>query len=209
MQYSSKRRVTLRGALLGLLALAVATPALAAVIVQNFLEVEVTTATACFHKAAGADDASDYATVDLTSTFTTPEGVDVLREKLSVTAFDGDRTIYSDLVRYENNCTQDIRITLTYESTQGAWADVSAKIFLSTTSDAVGGAAPVATLPGGVGWDNNPIVVDATGTATTLATSTVTLSPGQELQGGVILDASDGVIGTTASVFYVASAELV
>jgi len=189
--------------------MAIAAPALATVVVQNFLEVEVTTATACFHKAAGADDASDYAEVDLTSTFTTPEGVNVLREELKVTGFDGDRAIYSDIVRYENNCTQPIRVTLAHEATVGPWADVSAKIFITNVSDAVAGAAPSAQLPGGTDWDANPIVVDSTGAATNAATSTITLAPGQELQGGVVIDTSDGVTGTTASVHYVASAELI
>ena len=53
-----KRKMTLRGAVAAILAIAVATPVLAAVLIQNFLAADIQAVAACFTKVEGGDASS-------------------------------------------------------------------------------------------------------------------------------------------------------
>ena len=113
--------MTLRGAVAAIPAIAVATPVLAAVLIQNprrrtsrpwprsFTKVEGGDATT--HSAPAADP---YADVDTTHTVSA-NGIDFPQEQVTVKGYDGDRTIYTDVVRYQNNCDNPLSVQLILE----------------------------------------------------------------------------------------------
>src|SRR3954447_12340972 len=110
--------MTLRGAVAAILAIAVATPVLAAVLIQNFMRADIEAVQACFTKVEGGDSATydvpgadPYANVDTTTTVSA-NGINFLQERVTVKGYDGDRTIYTDVVRYQNNCDNPLSVQL-------------------------------------------------------------------------------------------------
>jgi len=200
-------KLTTRGALLLVATLVFATPAMASLVVQNFMQAEITAADPCFFKAAGDDtltytgaDADDpFVAFDDTQTIQV-DGSNLIQENIAVRGMTGDRVVYTDIVRYQNRCNVPLQITLVADSTTGVgdWNDRSARIYLSTASDVVGAAdadeVPPAGLPGdvGAGWDAQPIVVDAGGNVSETTTGTITLAPGRELRGAIVISTGTG-----------------
>ena len=144
-------KFTRRSAAIIVALLMVAAPASASIIVQNFMEADITAAPPCFVKTTGDDPAnSTQASFDATGANTIAvDGVDLLEEKISVTGMTGDRVIYTDVVRYENNCTEAIDVVLTTNAVSGDWSELAAEIWISNI------AAPAAVDPNldGVGGD--------------------------------------------------------
>lgn len=213
MQHRTRKRsMSRRVAFLTLLALSVATPAFAAVIIQNFMKVEFIAEAACFEKVGGQDaiDFSDdtkspYAAVDTASTINV-NGVDLLQESVTVKAMAGDRTIYSDVVRYRNTCDYALDVTLTVEAdpnggTATNWTpgNMTVSMYISDPL-ATGAAAPApwgVGVPLGVGgWSTTPIVITSAGAAPPASTTPVRLSPGEELAGGFQIDVKNGYATT-------------
>lgn len=202
-------KLTTRGALLLVATLVFATPAMASLVVQNFMQADITAADPCFFKAAG-DDTLTYAGSDADDPFVAfdasqtiqVDGSNLIQENIAVRGMTGDRVVYTDIVRYQNRCDVPLEITLVADSTNGVgdWTDRSARIYLSTASDVIGAAdadesAP-AGLPGdvgtGSGWDARPIVVDAGGNVSETTTGTITLNPGRELRGAIVISTGTG-----------------
>jgi hypothetical protein len=211
--------MTLRGAVAAILAIAVATPVLAAVLIQNFMRADIEAVQACFVKVEGGDATTysnplndPYANVDTTATVTA-NGVSFLQELVTVKGYDGDRTIYTDVVRYQNDCDHDLSVQLILEDDVAGnprvenWGagDLATAIYLSDVPIAQGGAAN-----GGTdlvtNWDGSPIFVDGAGTVVNAQTGSVVIAPGEEIISAFRIDVSDGSQGTTGTLRYTAVA---
>lgn len=197
-----------------------ATPAFASLIVQNFMQADIQVGEACFVKVAG-DDPISYVGGDaddpLASFSNDPNkavdpdiivvnGANLLEERLTVRGMRGDRVFYTDVVRYQNNCNIPLQIRLVTDAAAatGDWVDRSALVYLSSRPVAIG-AEPSLGRPGtpNSGWDQTPIVVAATTGAiefTNSQTGSVTVAPGQELRGAIVVlagvNSSSNGIGT-------------
>ncbi len=216
-------KLSTRGALLIVATLVFATPAMASLVVQNFMQAEITAADPCFFKAAGDDtisytgaDADDpFVAFDDTQTIQV-DGSNLIQENIAVRGMTGDRVVYTDIVRYQNRCNVPLQITLVADSANGVgdWTDRSARVYLSTASDVIGAddADEVAPpgLPGdvgaGSGWDARPIVVDAGGNVSETTTGTITLAPGRELRGAIVISTGTGAGNGTGTINWQARA---
>jgi hypothetical protein len=197
-------RLSQKSAMLIVAGLVVATPAMASLVVQNFMQADVTAADPCFFKAPGDDtisydggDANDpLVAFDATQTVQV-DGSNLIEETITVRGMTGDRIVYTDIVRYQNRCDVPLSVTLVADSSSGTgdWSDRSARIYLSTASDAIGLADAAETAPAGLpgdvgaasGWDASPIVIDAGGTISETSTGTVLVQPGRELRGAIVI----------------------
>ncbi len=205
------RRITKPVAIVIVALFVFATPALASLVVQNFMQADITAAEPCFFKAPGDDtitynqadaDADDpFVGFDAAQT-TAVDGANLVEETLSIRGMIGDRIMYTDVVRYQNTCDVPLDIQLLASVAGGNWNDRSAAIYLSSASDTIGAADAAEIAPAGrpgdigegSGWDAAPIVVNAGGVIGNDATGIITLAPGQELRGAVVISS-----GTTAS----------
>lgn len=216
-------KLTNRGALLLVATLVFATPAMASLVVQNFMQANITAADPCFFKAPG-DDTLTYTGADADDPFVAfddsqtvqVDGSNLIQENIAVRGMRGDRVVYTDIVRYQNRCDVPLEISLVADSSNGVgdWTDRSARIYLSTASDVIGAAdadevAP-AGLPGdvgvGSGWDAQPIVVDAGGNISETSTGTITLAPGRELRGAIVISTGTGAGDGVGSINWTARA---
>lgn len=216
-------KLTNRTALLVVATLVFATPAMASLVVQNFMQADITAADPCFFKAAG-DDTLTYAGSDADDPFVAfdasqtiqVDGSNLIQENIAVRGMTGDRVVYTDIVRYQNRCDVPLEISLVADSANGIgdWTDRSARIYLSTASDVIGAAdadevAP-SGLPGdvgaGSGWDAQPIVVDAGGNVSETATGTITLPAGRELRGAIVISTGTGAGTGTGTINWQARA---
>lgn len=217
---SSKGKITRRGALVATAMTVFATPAFASLVVQNFMEADITVADACFVKVAG-DDITSYgtptdpddplATFDGATNNITVEGVQLLEEKLTVRGMVGDRVTYTDVVRYENNCdvSLDIRLVASSATAAGDWVDRAARIYISDTPLPIGPTNSPTGFPGefGAQWDTTPIVIEAGGNISVSQTGSVTVPPGEQLQGAITVSAGTGAnTAGTGTVNWVAQA---
>ncbi len=197
-------RASGRVAVLILALLMSAIPALAAVITQNFLRADVSSDAACFTKVAGADalafnnpSLDPYIEFDNTvAVVDTGSGLSLLQERLTVEGYAGERITYTDYVHYENNCDTPLAVQLVAEpdfngaaAKAGSWADLQATIYLSVAAN---GAA--SSNLSGPDWDGSPIVVNAT--AVPGSTGTVTILPGDYVQGAIVIDADVASAGS-------------
>jgi hypothetical protein len=202
-----RRRVSRRTAIATVALMAVAVPAGASVIIQNFIVGNVTAQTACFVKVAGSDSTTfgtpgafagsgPYVLTDTTPTLTAG-GVNLINETIAIRGFAGDRTKYTDVIRYQNNCAVPMTIRLVAEAdpagnpvTSAGWNDMAVRGFLSTS------AAPVVAtaLETDPAWSQQ-FSIDATGTVTAGGVA-VTVAPGAELQGAFSVDVTKGSTST-------------
>jgi hypothetical protein len=208
----SRRRWTLRTAVVATVALS-ATPAAAAVLMQNYVKVDVDKVAACMTKVGGTDATTfnnpanaPYVGVNTTNTLTTAEGVSLLNETVTLKAFKGDRTSITDGFRVRNTCNYPLTVSLLAEAqpdggtaVSGDWTDVAMSVYLAKPAISPVGAAPTAGLSFSTvaDWDQTPIRVTpggGTGAVANALTGNVTLAANGELQIGYLIDA-----GTTAS----------
>lgn len=193
----TRRRMGLRTAVLAVVALAVATPALAAVIIQNFIAGSVEPSAACFVKVGGDDADTDFASFDDSAT-TNPlvvNGVTLLQEEVSVTAQAGDRIILTDVIRYQNTCADDLSVILSVETPPGVagsavnnWGsgDLHMETYLADPQSSPG-TAPAWSLTSG-DW-NAGFSIAEDGTVTQMATP-ITVASGEELIGAFVIDSA-------------------
>ena len=118
----------------------IAVPASAAVITQNFMRADVSVNAACFTKTAGADasSGSGFLTFNGGATITDPTGtVDLIQETMSMQGFAGDRLIYTDAVRFNNDCPDAIAVTFVSENdpADGRAIDPDRRGYLSLHGD--------------------------------------------------------------------------
>ena len=123
-------------------------------------------------------------------------GLSLLQERLTVEGYAGERTTYTDYVHYQNNCDSALTVQLVAEpdfngdpAKSGSWADVQAQIYLSVATNGTAG-----TDLTGADWDGSPIVVNAT--AVPGSTGSVTVPPGEFVQGAIVIDADVASAGS-------------
>ncbi len=220
---TSRRRVTRRVAVASVAMMSIAAPAVASVVIQNFIKGTVTAQPACFTKIIGSDHTAysinlatvtkPYVNVVTTSTAASVAGAVLLNESVDVRGFAGDRTKYTDVIRYKNNCGYAVSVRLTAETDAAgtpattAWSGMTVRTFLSKVVAPV----PTTNLPqletDTTNWDqqfliNSTGVVTATGTAQTVAA-------GAELQGAFVVDVDSAAAAASFNTFhYTASATI-
>lgn len=188
-----------------------ATPAAASVIVQNFMTASFEAVDACFNKAAGNDpdvgDNTDTSLVQYADEATTPQstytvvenGVTLIGESITLKGLKNDRVIFTDVVRYENNCDEPIQVQLTNFEAGGDWDFRAAEVWISnsTTTDPAD-VDPNIDIPAD-DWNDTfaNIPANSTGLLAT-STGTVTVQPGDQIQGAFIVATGDGA-GTAAA----------
>jgi hypothetical protein len=222
-------RISRRAALLATGFMVFATPAFASLVVQNYMEADITVADACFVKVAGQDATTYGAPIDpddpsagfsaddtaSTGDIIIVDGAELLEEKLTVRGMIGDRVTYTDVVRHQNNC----KVSLTVRLVAGArpatagWTDRSARIYVSDTTHVIGDPALLFAdlgMPGSAasGWNGTPIVVDVGGAITTnTQTGPVVVDPGEEIYGAISVSAGvSALVSETGTVNWVAQA---
>ncbi len=214
-------RMTRRGALATAAIMTLATPAFASLVIQNYMEADVSVGEACFNKVAG-DDATSYTgtddndpkvTFDGEGNVIPVDGADLIEEKLSVRGMQGDRVFYTDVVRYRNDCDVPLNIQLTAASVvdAGKWNDKGARVYISDTSWDRVGAEPDYGVPGTADglWNDTPITISVDGTVTSDSTGTVTVPAGQEIRGSIAIVADHDAgtaIADTATLNWIATA---
>lgn len=218
---SAKKRVTRRAAIATVAFVSIAAPAAAGVLIQNFIKGTVTAVAPCFVKVAGVDSTTygtagalagtgPYVKFDATPTLSAG-GVALINETVAIRGFSGDRTKYTDVIRYQNNCAVPMNIRLTAEAdpaagavTSGPW-DSSVRVFLSTAAATV----PVASTSletDTTNW-NQQFFIDAAGTIVTTGSTTITVAAGGQLQGAFTVDVpSTAVAASTRTFRYTATA---
>jgi len=174
-----------------------ATPALGSVLVENYIETEIDTVAACFHKQSGADVGAYGLDLGFDNTVNTvdQDGVQSREELVDVIGMVGDRVIYSDVIRYVNDCDVDLNLRLQSGEAAGDWTDRTARIHLSTVphSDADPTTAPPTPatpsheLDDPTQWDQNPISIEAGGAIGNDATGWVTLPAGEAVRGALVV----------------------
>lgn len=202
---NAKSRGTRRGvraAVVGVVALGVtAVPAAATIIMQNFVEADISAVDACMNKVGGADasNGSGLVAFDTTHTQNTADGVAVLNETFTITALKGDRLISSDAGAIVNNCSYPITVSLKAEAqlgdavTGGDWTDLSALVYLGTEN---GAANP--DFSATADWLGSPIHADSTGVVDS-SVGTVTLAPTKSARIGWVVDAGTGALAASAT----------
>jgi|GEM_PF-3468311 len=211
-------RFTRRSASILIALMMVAAPAGASIIVQNYMEADITAAPPCFVKETGTDPTnSTQATftndpiaspTNLTPDVITVDNVSLLEEKISVTGMTGDRVIYTDVVRYVNNCDEDITVQLSTTGISGTWTNVAAEIWISESETPAAidpNLDPVATDD----WNDDAIVIPA-GSASTFADTTgaVVIPSGEQRLGAFVVSTDVAFTAGTATVNWVASATI-
>ncbi len=211
-------KISRRGAIVIVGLLIFATPAYASLVLQNFMQADIQVGEACFEKVGGDDPIAYVGTdaddpfVDFSKDPNKPvdpdvvqvDGVNLLEERLTVRGMRGDRVIYTDVVRYQNNCEIPLTIQLVTDggSATGDWGDRSARVYISSNATAIG-TNPTLGRPGtpASGWDPTPIVVEANTGAIPGAnaqTGAVVVAPGQEVRGAIVVAA--GVNSSTTGI---------
>lgn len=178
----------------------IAVPASAAVITQNFMRADVSVNAACFTKTAGADasSGSGFLTFNGGATITDPTGtVDLIQETMAVQGFAGDRLIYTDAARFNNDCPDDIAVTFVSENDPANglaldpafvagdfWTDVDISLYMAAV------AVPSGT-PGVSGdWQ---LMMRVVGGTVTDQIASVSIPDGSSRSMAVVVDTDDGV----------------
>ncbi|MEM7093191.1 MAG: hypothetical protein AAF567_09335 [Actinomycetota bacterium] len=202
---------TRRSAAIVVALLMIAAPAGASVIVQNYMEAEVSAVAPCFAKTVGADPdpvgtPGALITYDGTGNTTTVDGVDLIEERITLTGMVGDRVIYTDVVNYVNNCTDPITVQLTSTGVSGDWSDFSAEIWISNVAN-----------PANIDPNQDPALTDDWNDTLLFvgdpfvagSTGSVVVAPGASVQGAFVVSTDVAIAGgTTATVNWVAEATL-
>lgn len=177
-----------------------AAPAAATVAMQNMVEANIKTTTACMAKIAGGDTSSTSGLVSFntTATQTTTDGVAMLNELFTVTAVKGDRLVSSDAGAVKNNCTYSLVVTVRVEDQfgdpkwAGPWTDLAATLYLGKAN---GAADPTF---GATDWLGSPVKANSTGVVDDIV-GTVTLAPGESARLGWAVDCGTGATATAGN----------
>lgn len=229
------RKGLLRVGVIALLALGAA-PATAAVLIRNFMTVDVVRAEPCLKTVAGLDTIG-YPTgvpsfVMTSDTVATPQGVPLLRQVITFRGVKPERTLSADPIRIRNRCNRPLTIQLVAEAhstsalaVDGEWKDLSARAYLSVgtaaspATDALPPNPAGAPIAGGNSfadptvtalWNQTPIRVTASaggvGTLATAATGSVSLPANQDVQIALVIDAGSTALATDATLRLVVKA---
>jgi hypothetical protein len=169
-----RRLATTAVTLCATIMLTMATPAYAAILVQNFMQFDFTVEAPPITKSPGVDDAATtYLTVNLGGTISNEDdttgplnGTDTYlsHEEISFTCFQGDRTYYTDVIQLNNvTAAEDWDVTLRVEADLNGGAatayvdgntdgddDIDIWLFTSNT-DSTGGLVTETPNPGSYG----------------------------------------------------------
>jgi hypothetical protein len=204
MEHSStRRRISRRTAVATVALLSVAVPAGASVIIQNFIVANVTAKAPCFVKTAGTDSTTygtagalggvgPYVKVDTTPVLAAG-GVNLINETIDIRGFAGDRTKYTDVIRYTNNCTVPMTVRLTAEIDPAGNAVTSAgwdMVVRGFVSKVVAPVASTSLETDALNWDQQ-FSISGTGVVTATG-SAITLASGASLQGAFSVDVTSG-----------------
>ena len=209
----ARRRISRRSAIATVALISITAMAGASVIIQNFIVGNVTGKGACFVKIAGQDSvnygtpaalggAGPYVKTDITPVLAAG-GVNLINETIDIRGFAGNRTKYTDVIRYRNNCTIPMTVRLVAEAdpagnvaTSAGWNDMVVRAFVSKVAAPTlpSSLASTALETDAVNWDqqfsiSSAGVVTASGLAQTVAA-------GAELQGAFSVDVTFGSIST-------------
>jgi hypothetical protein len=206
-------RFTRRSAAVLMALMMIAAPAGASIVLQNYSEADIAVAPSCFYKVSGQDPVnSDLASFQSDAATTTIEmgNVSLLEEQVQVTGMTGDRAVYTDVVRYVNNCDVAVSVRLIGTEVSGDWDEVAAELWISN------GMTPAAIDPNldpaAIDDWNDTAIVIAAGTATgsiDAATGNVVIPPGQYVMGAFVVNTGATNTDGTATVNWVASATLI
>ncbi len=194
-----KGRISRRTALAATAMTVFATPAFASVIIQSYMSADITVGNECLVTVAGADVNSyttspDGPNVGLAAGVLTGARVSFERDSLTVRGMQGDRVIYNDVARLQNQCSVPLTVTLRMAGSQGSgWTDRYAEVYLSSTAAAIGSTAAFGYPTDSSGdWAANPLAVDGAGVIANAATSPVTVNAGSELRIAALIEAGTG-----------------
>ncbi len=186
------------GAIAIIIGLLMVVPAAAGIIVQNFLRADIEVAAACFTKTDGADIASTTGLIDFdeTQTVATAGGVNLLQERATFSAFQGDRMLYTEAVTFNNTCGHDLELLFISAADPAGGAAVEDMAGLDVRfylPDATNGGA----VPGLTGdWTEMLSVVGGTATDGTTA---VTLADTATLTMAIVVDADSAAAVRTGA----------
>lgn len=197
------------GALGIIVVILLAVPVAAAISVQNFLTADVQVADACFDKTAGSDVSSGtgFLTFDATTTVS-DGGVNLVQESLTIRAFAGDRLLYTDAMRYNNNCGSPLLLQLDtapdpannpslVPSTGGIWDNVNITFYVQD---------PSGTTVAGLDGTHTELLSVSGGTLST--TGSLTIADGGTAIMSIIVD-TDGsaLVGDSGTLRWIAIAD--
>ncbi len=209
----ARRRISRRTAIATVALMSIAAPAGASIIIQNFIVGNVTGKAACFVKVPGQDSvnygtagalagAGPYVKTDPAPVLAAG-GVNLINETLDIRGFAGDRTKYTDVIRYRNNCTVPMTVRLVAEAdpagnvvTSAGWNDMVVRAFVSKVAAPAlpASIASTALETDAVNWDQQFSISSAG--AVTASGSAQTVAAGAELEGAFSVDVT---LGSTAT----------
>lgn len=164
MQKQKTKKMHKRGFYITLaLFLFIGAPVLGAILVQNFMQADITVDAPPIEKLAGGDVGSTgYLTVNLGGTISNEDGTlgtpgsnatNLSHEEIAFTCFEGDRAYYTDVIQLSNTTgTENWDVTLTVEAdlqgnaaVEDTFSAGDADIWLFTS--AADSTTPVAQMP--------------------------------------------------------------
>lgn len=192
---SKKGRITRRTAMAATALTVFATPAFASLIIQSYMSADITVADNCLVTRAG-DDVGTYSTangpnVNLVTQDAPAARVTLEEDKITVVGMHGDRVIYNDVARIQNQCDVALDVQLQMDGSQGGgWTDRYAEVYLSSTATGLDSTAPMGyPTDNTANWNANPISVDSAGTPVNLRSGVVSLAANQELRVATLIEA--------------------
>lgn len=196
-----RRRMRRRVAVVAATLMSVTGVAGASVLIQNFMSAEFDgSATACLIKTTGDDTGFD--TFDFTLQTTTVDGVALTQEHIDINGIKGDRVLATEVYVIENNCTEDLDVSIVDGVQAGNWVDRHLEVHLGTVIAPVG----YPTAAGSTGWDTSPLIFEDTGPTTT-ATNVVTIPAGDSVPVGMVVSTGDAVTAVTGTATWTVQAE--
>ncbi len=177
-----------------------ATPAFASMVIQSYMSADVGVVSTCLVTKAGSDVGSyndpNGANVEFATNSVSNTRVLIEEDQLTVFGMSGDRVIYNDVARIQNDCDMPLTVSLKMEGSQGAnWTDRFAEVYLSSTPAAIDSTTALGFPTDSTGnWTGAPLQVDSNGTPIQDTTTAIEIDPGEELRVATLIEA-----GTTAS----------
>jgi len=199
---NKKKKRRAAGAAVAFAMLFSAGPALANVLIQNFMTAEFSAGPPpCLIKTAGEDVTSfpDGFGFD-TATVTTVDGVDVTQESITINGVTGDRVTADEVFVIENNCTVPLDVSIGTGAAAGDWAGKHLEVWLGNPTNT--GAYPTDVAPEDAQWDQAPLVFDPTG-VTNAATGVVTIAAGDSVPVGMIVTTASAATGSGTATWVV------
>ena len=172
----------------------------ASVLIQNFMAAEFNAgAPPCLIKNAGVDTGFD--SFDFTLQTTNVDNVDLTQELITIEGVTGDRVTATEVYTIDNNCTEDLEVTLTDGAQAGNWVQRHLEVHLGTTATT---GYPGAT--GSTGWVANPLEFEDGGIVNG-TTATFTVPAGQSVPVGMVVSTGDAAVAPAGTATWTVQAE--